>query len=148
MNVDQLIQRELMEYENDSELEFAVDPIDGDLHNLRITLPGPQGTPYEEGNFFLLFNLPSNYPKGNPKIKFETKIYHPTISPDGRICCCFFDFISKYSYTIKQLMNLIINLLKDPSIGCPYNSQVHAEFATAHAKFEKTAREWTMEYAV
>lgn len=33
--------------------------------SVQITLSGPQGTPYEEGTFFLLFHLPSNYPKGS-----------------------------------------------------------------------------------
>ena len=51
------------------------------------TLLGPPGTPYEGGVFKLEIRIPSKYPFEPPKMRFETKIWHPNISSQtGAIC--------------------------------------------------------------
>ncbi len=41
---------------------------------------GPEDTPYSGGKFFIDIQLTSEYPFKPPKMKFETKIWHPNIS--------------------------------------------------------------------
>jgi ubiquitin-protein ligase len=47
---------------------------------------GPEGSPFEGGNFQLELFLPEDYPMSAPKVRFITKIYHPNIDKLGRIC--------------------------------------------------------------
>ncbi|MCJ1444289.1 MAG: Ubiquitin-conjugating enzyme E2 15 [Stictis urceolatum] len=41
---------------------------------------------YGEGFFRAFLTFPPEYPLKPPKMKFETKIFHPNIYPDGTVC--------------------------------------------------------------
>lgn len=86
MIASKAIQRELLKYQDDDDLKFAVEAEGDDLTNLRITLTPPENTPYEDGVFFLKVTIPPQYPSSPPNIQFETKIYHPNITEEGQIC--------------------------------------------------------------
>jgi ubiquitin-protein ligase len=51
-----------------------------------IMMPGPIGTPYEEGVFTINVELPEYYPMAPPIYYFITPIIHPNIDDKGRIC--------------------------------------------------------------
>lgn len=55
-------------------------PSSSDPYQFLGTILGPEGTPYHEGLFELLIEIPQNYPFEPPKIQFITKIWHPNIS--------------------------------------------------------------------
>ena len=57
----------------------AATPRGDDLTRLQGTFKGPEGTPYEGGVFFVDIVIPQQYPFEPPKMKFETKIWHPNI---------------------------------------------------------------------
>jgi len=43
-------------------------------------------TIYRGGRFLFSFNIPRDYPHEAPKVKCETKVFHPNIDLDGNIC--------------------------------------------------------------
>jgi Ubiquitin-protein ligase len=48
---------------------------------------GSKGTCYDGGIFFVDIKIPGDYPFKPPKMKFDTKIWHPNISSlTGEIC--------------------------------------------------------------
>ncbi|XP_050246801.1 ubiquitin-conjugating enzyme E2 11-like isoform X8 [Quercus robur] len=47
---------------------------------------GPKDTPYADGVFLLKIYLSPGHPFQHPKVKFLTKVYHPNIGRDGRVC--------------------------------------------------------------
>ncbi len=51
------------------------------------TVLGPSGTPYEGGVFQVDILIPVNYPFEPPKMRFDTKVWHPNVSSqNGAIC--------------------------------------------------------------
>ena len=51
------------------------------------TITGPEGTAYEGGVFDVDILIPKEYPFEPPKMKFNTKIWHPNVSSQtGAIC--------------------------------------------------------------
>ncbi|KAH0793034.1 ubiquitin-conjugating enzyme E2-16 kDa [Histomonas meleagridis] len=142
------VQRELIQYSEDDDLKFTIDPIDDDISRLRVTLSPPEGTPYEDGIFFLIMTIPSQYPSSPPSIKFETKIYHPNINEEGKICLDQLKSEWKSNYTLKHAIEFIYCLLKEPNWETPLVASIGAQYQKDPKEFEKTAREWTAKYAI
>eukprot|EP00960_Hanusia_phi_P030441 748626-Hanusia_phi.AAC.4 len=47
---------------------------------------GQEGTPYEGGRFKFEMKFPAEYPFKPPKLNFTTKVLHPNITDDGKVC--------------------------------------------------------------
>ena len=50
---------------------------ENNFNKLIVTLPGPEGTKYENEIYEISFEIPNDYPFKEPKINFETPIDHP-----------------------------------------------------------------------
>lgn len=48
-------------------------------------------TPYEGGVFFILIEMPNDYPLAPPRCRFITPVYHPNIDTFGNICLEIFE---------------------------------------------------------
>lgn len=53
---------------------------------LHAQIQGPPDTPFSSGIFLLSIQIPERYPFEPPKVRFLTRIYHPNIDLQGRIC--------------------------------------------------------------
>ena len=82
------LRKELKDLANGADVSGVnASPRGDDLTHLVGDLKGPEGTPYEKGVFFVDIKIPQQYPFEPPKMKFETKIWHPNISSQtGAIC--------------------------------------------------------------
>ena len=49
-------------------------------------ITGPLDTVFEDGVFIAKLSFPQDYPLNPPKMRFLSKIFHPNIYPDGRVC--------------------------------------------------------------
>jgi ubiquitin-conjugating enzyme E2 A len=61
-------------------------PVGNNLMLWTATIEGVEGTPWEGGLFTLKLQFTENYPNSPPRVKFLTKMFHPNIYNDGRIC--------------------------------------------------------------
>lgn len=50
-----------------------------DFSQLEAVIPGPKGSPYEDGLFKLSIQFGEQYPFRPPTFKFVTPVYHPNI---------------------------------------------------------------------
>ena len=46
----------------------------------------PDDTPWEGGTFKLLLEFTEDYPNKPPAVRFLSKIFHPNVYNDGKIC--------------------------------------------------------------
>jgi ubiquitin-conjugating enzyme E2 D/E len=120
---------------------------DGDLYQLTGVLYGPSGTPYAGGIFPLEVEFPSDYPFKPPKIKFTTKIFHPNISDDGKICISSLKDDWSPALSLVKVMQQLSSLFSDPNPDDPLAPEVAAIMKENHAEYVRIAREYTQKYA-
>eukprot|EP01017_Pseudomicrothorax_dubius_P049821 TRINITY_DN9320_c0_g1_i2.p1 TRINITY_DN9320_c0_g1~~TRINITY_DN9320_c0_g1_i2.p1 ORF type:complete len:139 (+),score=26.15 TRINITY_DN9320_c0_g1_i2:101-517(+) len=82
------LQKEFQDFNKTAEASnIKINLVGDDLMHWKGTIPGPKDTPYENGTFQIDIQMPPEYPYKPPKMKFDTKIWHPNISSQtGAIC--------------------------------------------------------------
>ena len=84
---------------------------------------GPEGSPFEGGNFVLLISVGDTYPMTPPNITFVTKIFHPNVLfKTGEICL---DILKPESWTpawtLQSVCRAVAALLSHPEADSPLN---------------------------
>jgi ubiquitin-conjugating enzyme E2 D/E len=118
-----------------------------DMKHWTATIIGPEKSPYEKGIFNLDIVFPNNYPFKPPEITFVTKIYHPNISSDGRICLDILKSNWSPALTILKVLLSISSLLTDPNPNDPLMPDIANIYKSDRKLFDKNARDHTVKYA-
>ncbi|XP_063725948.1 ubiquitin-conjugating enzyme E2 K-like [Symsagittifera roscoffensis] len=127
---------------------IKLDMVDNNILHLKGEIFGPPDTPYEGGKFKLDITVPDSYPFNPPKIKFETKIWHPNISSvTGAICLDILKDQWAAAMTLRTVLLSIQALLASPEPDDPQDAVVANQFRDNRAIFKKTAAFWTYYYA-
>ena len=147
MSITKRLMAELKDIQNDPPANCSAGTNDDDLHNWTATIMGPEGSPYEGGLFILDINFPVDYPFKPPKLRFQTRIYHPNISPDGYICIDILKDKWTPALTVSKVLLSISSLLDDPNPNDPLMPEIAAEYRDSIDVFKNKAREWTRTYA-
>ena len=121
----QRLKKELELFNKVKPCEAIGGPTDDDFFIWKITFPGQEGTPFEEGKFTIELNFKnSNFPHSPPKCKFLTKIYHPNVNfSNGIICLNVFNSKWRENMTINELVTAIFLLLGNPNLDHGLNSE-------------------------
>eukprot|EP01129_Flabellula_baltica_P012989 TRINITY_DN5966_c0_g1_i1.p1 TRINITY_DN5966_c0_g1~~TRINITY_DN5966_c0_g1_i1.p1 ORF type:complete len:229 (-),score=59.83 TRINITY_DN5966_c0_g1_i1:45-731(-) len=125
---------------------------ENDPTQLEAFIIGPEGTPYEGGHFKLSVQIPDTYPNVPPFMQFITKIYHPNIDEEGRICL---DSLKtgkqgawKPSLNIRALLLQLSSLIAEPNPDDPLVPEISKEFESMYEVFAEKARRDTEKYAI
>lgn len=112
---------------------------------------GAGDTPYEGGVFRLEVNIPSEYPLKPPRVRFVTKIYHPNIDSQGRICLDSLNMPPKGAWkpslNVRTLLTSIQALMSSPNADDGLMADITEEFRRNPGLFVKRAKDWTKRYA-
>lgn len=126
-------------------LEFVNE---SDIHHLKGSFLGPPGTPYQVGIFIVDIEVPMEYPFKPPKMKFDTKVYHPNISSvTGAICLDILKNAWSPVITLKSALISLQALLQSPEPNDPQDAEVAQHYLRDRESFNKTAALWTKLYA-
>jgi len=122
--------------------------VDNQFTHWKGSLKGPEGTPYQGGVFVVDILIPKNYPFEPPKMRFDTKVWHPNISSaNGAICLDILKNEWSPALTLRTAMLSLQALLSSPNPDDPQDAQVAMQYKRNFADFERTAAYWTATYA-
>lgn len=142
------IKKEIKSMLLDPPANCSAGPInDNDLFNWQGTIIGPSETPFEGGIFKIIINFPTDYPFKAPKVKFDTKVYHPNVNSSGQICLDVLKDQWSPALTIPKVLLSICSLLSDPNPSDPLVPDIAILYVKDRKKYDALAREWTRIYA-
>ncbi len=129
---------------------ILISPVDkDDLFHWIGEFKGPQNTPYESGYFYLDIKIPNEYPFKPPVVRFKTRIYHPDVNSQGKICepilLCDWNPSIQIIDTIIKCRELLENLIPNDDGFVP---EIANLMVTDREKFNDNARNYTQKYAI
>jgi ubiquitin-conjugating enzyme E2 D/E len=141
------IQRELQDLTKDAPENCSAGPRGDNIYLWDALIIGPPDSPYAGGMFKLEIHFSADYPFKPPKVVFNTKIYHPNISSSGSICLDILKDKWSPALTIAKVLLSISSLLTDPNPNDPLVADAANIYKNERAKYDETARAWTLQYA-
>jgi len=143
------VAKEIADVKADVHSKIIVNMAEGDnLMHLKGKFQGPPATPYEGGTFVIDVQIPNDYPFHPPKMKFDTKIWHPNVSSQtGAICLDTLSTAWSPVLTIKSALLSLQSLLSTPEPKDPQDAQVANMMIKSPKEFERVAAEWAVQYA-
>lgn len=124
---------------------------DNNSNILEAKLTGPENSPYKTGIFTIEILIPDNYPFSPPNIKFITKVYHPNIDDNGRICL---DLIKmpptgswKPTISLEGLLIAVRMLLESPNADDPLMDSIAKEYKNNYEEYVQKAIDFTEKFA-
>jgi len=69
------------------------------------------------GTFKLILEFSEEYPNKAPQVKFVSKIFHPNVYADGKICLDILQNQWSPIYDVAAILTSIQSLLSDPNPG-------------------------------
>ena len=133
----------------ENKLEYAsAEPMEGDLFRWKADVLATDDSPFAGGVFTLSIALPADYPYRAPDVRFETKVYHPSVNTStGEICADLLRDQWKPTLTLRWVLGVIHSMLQDPRVESPLEPEIAAQLRDNPAAFRKTAQEWVKKYA-
>ena len=153
-----LLQRQLMELQQQSETGFSAGLIDdSNMYEWEVAIMGPQDSFYEGGFFNATLTFPESYPQQPPKMRFTSKMWHPNIHEDGAVCISILHEPGEDQYgyedsaerwlpihTVESILISVISMLSSPNAESPANVDAAKEFINDPKAFRKNVNK-TME---
>ncbi|KAG8744119.1 hypothetical protein FRC10_010800 [Ceratobasidium sp. 414] len=115
-------------------------PSDQSLFEWTGSLPGPEGSVYEGGEFHVEITLPPDYP-----------IYHMNINDQGGICLDILKNAWSPALSLYKVMLSLSSLLTDPNPNDPLVPSIAnevAQYTRRRKVHDTTARRWVQLYAL
>ncbi|KAK9329469.1 P-loop containing nucleoside triphosphate hydrolase protein [Lipomyces starkeyi] len=148
MSRSRRIAKEMQDAQSDPQSGIRLEMVsESDISHLKGYFDGPPGTPYEGGHYQVNIEIPV-YPFKPPRMKFDTKVYHPNISSQtGAICLDILKDTWSPVLTLKASLISLQSLLTSPEPSNPQDAEVAKHYMADRRGFDNTARYWAKVYA-
>ncbi|KAG6844044.1 hypothetical protein H0H87_010304 [Tephrocybe sp. NHM501043] len=141
------IHREVADLKKEDLGPIVLAPSDDNLYLWKGSIPGPEGSVYENGVFNFEVTLAPDYPFSAPRVVFKTRIYHMNISEQGNICIDILKHNWSPALSLFKVMLSLSSLLTDPNPKDPLVPSIANQYVRNRKLHDKTARDWTSQYA-
>ncbi|XP_028417219.1 NEDD8-conjugating enzyme Ubc12-like [Dendronephthya gigantea] len=111
-------------------------PDPDDLLNFKLVIAPDEGF-YRNGHFDFSFKVGQGYPHDAPKVKCETKVYHPNIDLEGNICLNILREDWKPVLTINSIIYGLQYLFLEPNPDDPLNKDAAEVLRSNRRLFEQ-----------
>lgn len=118
------------------ETEF---PDPDDLLNFKLVISPDEGF-YKYGRFVFSFKVGPGYPHDAPKVKCETKVYHPNIDLEGNVCLNILREDWKPVLTINAIIIGLQYLFLEPNPEDPLNKDAAEVLRSNRRLFEQNVQ--------
>lgn len=102
---------------------------------------GPEDTPFEDGTFKLILNFDETYPNKPPQVRFTSKMFHPNVYQDGKLCLDILQNRWSPTYDVSAILTSIQSLLHDPNPNSPANSEAASLYNENRREYIRRVRE-------
>mmetsp|Transcript_126514 Transcript_126514/g.178567 ORF Transcript_126514/g.178567 Transcript_126514/m.178567 type:complete len:144 (-) Transcript_126514:12-443(-) len=113
--------------------------VNDDVFNWNCHIVGPADSPYQGGIFVLHLEFPATYPFKAPKLKFLTKVYHPSVQLEtGEVCA---DVVGNWGPTLnaKHCLQVMYSMLQSPESDHPLEESIATQLREKPNEFVKMA---------
>ncbi|KAL3689310.1 hypothetical protein R1sor_015619 [Riccia sorocarpa] len=111
-------------------------------------IEGPHGTPYEGGVFRMKLVLSEDFPQTPPKGYFITRIFHPNIAKNGKICVNTLKKDWKPTLGLRHVLLVVRCLLIEPFPESALNEEAGKMLMEDYEGYAKHARLMTSIHAM
>ena len=132
------LQRDLLEVQRDDNI--VAGPVDDDLFTWDAMLEGPPQSVWEGALLRLVMKFPTDYPHSPPEVKFLTRMFHPNVYNDGRLCLDLLKSQWSPSTDVRGLLVSIQSLLTDPNPNSPANPEAAELFQKDRMTYDARVR--------
>ena len=142
------IKKEYQDLQKEKNSNVQVKLVNNDIRHWKGRIKGPIDTCYQGGIFDVDIVIPNEYPFKPPKMKFDTKIWHPNISSvTGAICLDILKNEWTPALTIRTALISLQALMCEPVPNDPQDAVVAKQYMSDIKLFNQTAKHWVEEYA-
>jgi ubiquitin-conjugating enzyme (huntingtin interacting protein 2) len=142
------IKKEYQDLQKEKNSNVQVKLVNNDIRHWKGRIKGPIDTCYQGGIFDVDIIIPDDYPFKPPKMKFDTKIWHPNISSvTGAICLDILKNEWTPALTIRTALISLQALMCEPVPNDPQDAVVAKQYMSDINLFNATAKHWVEEYA-
>lgn len=114
-------------------------PDPDDLLSFKLIIYPDEGF-YRNGQFTFSFKIGAAYPHEPPKVKCETKVYHPNIDLEGNVCLNILREDWKPVLTINSIVYGLQYLFLEPNPEDPLNKEAAQELQNNRRMFENNVQ--------
>ncbi len=150
-----LLKKQFKDLNKASDLGLSVGLVDeNNFYKWSVVIFGPTETIYEGGFFRAILTFPDDYPNSPPQMQFTTKMWHPNIYKDGKVCISIlhppgtdkFNEQEKAeerwrpSLGAEEILLSVISMLNDPNPDSPANIDAAVMFRNNREEYDNKVR--------
>jgi ubiquitin-conjugating enzyme E2 G1 len=150
-----LLKKQFKDINQASDLGLSVGLVDdNNFYKWSVVIFGPTDTIYEGGFFRAILTFPDDYPNSPPQMQFTTKMWHPNIYKDGKVCISIlhppgtdkFNEQEKAeerwrpSLGAEEILLSVISMLNDPNPDSPANIDAAVMFRKNREEYNNKVR--------
>lgn len=133
--------RDFKKLQKDPPSGIQAAPLDNNVMAWQAVILGPDETVWEGGIFKLLLEFTEDYPNKPPAVKFVTRIFHPNVYADGKICLDILQNQWSPIYDVSAILTSIQSLLCDPNPASPANAEASQLYERDRREYNQRVRQ-------